>query len=987
MSIFGSSFSNGVISQLNLRQNAMFKRTPKFVQYTNSRNAWVRMVSSVNVNGSANIANYYALHGGILYNGNLRSGIGTSAQAYSTVSYGGADNKLGMRPMPGITSVEIKSKSAYGSVREVTVNFNCWDIKQLEDLELMYMRLGYTVLVEWGWNTSLKNENGDISFDIPSNVYKGVLAGSLDKEGIYAAIKNNSSTGNYDALFGKVQNYNWSARPDGGYDCSVSVISLGEILQSLKVNFSAATTSVATSGLFESGPFEKDSLVGKSYNQNVLAGMMAELFVKAVEAIPKSGGKVTTGNVQGYTLLRYDIEVLEGQKTNSAFADQGGGGAQIYIALKDFIELLNKYIILQVNKKPIVEISTKDPNGKELLCLGNILQLSIDPTICLIKNPVWADTSILNLPSDIKGLPNIINPIPLNYWQGDYKTNSLAITGNIYVNLEYIYSLVTNSSLEAQDKQEKNDISAYDFLKNLMSGISSAIGNVSTFEIYTDPLSSLAQIVDINYHGDVKYESLPKIQVQNTYSTVRTYKLESQIFNDQSTVIAIATQPEGGGSIGTNVTSLVAFNEGLKDRIIPAKTTSPSLPQAPNIEEKLKNIKENLSIIAKYTEDIKASWWESMGEFDAGQATKYANSLKDIIGAYKSLIADNGNNRAIIPTKLSLTMDGIGGIIIGNAFNIPDSALPKRYREKKVAYVVTGVNHSIQNNDWTTTIEAQTLLMMPPKGFPLQKFIEAQSSISGLLTNVVDKAYERIKSFVSKIAQRVSQAVEATTEVIEKAAQEFIQEVKQEVKIFGGETGEGCQAIAPDLSLIPDSELDIIKGTFTSNTGPVQDLAVVDGCPIARDVAKAFILMKRAAAKDKIDIRASSGFRSPYTKIEGTSTKGQKVYASAQDSLYRLYLAGKGNLAAKPMRSPHGFSVALDLNTGSVTNPGINSPLNKPRYQWLIKNAYKFGFVRYVYKEEWHWQYMPGTYQYNDRVARNNYLYAGMDVSSPCDKA
>jgi hypothetical protein len=259
----------------------------------------------------------------MLYNNALRSGIGTSTQAYSTKAYGGVDHKFGMRPMPGITSVEIKSKSAYGSVREITVNFNCWDIRQLEDLELLYMRLGYTVLVEWGWNTSLKNDDGETSFNIPLDAYTGVLNGSLDKEGIYTTIKRLSSTGNYDALYGKIQNYNWSARADGGYDCSVSIISLGEILQSLKVNFNASSTSVAISGLFSPPEtiFEQDSLVGSSYNQNVLAGMMAEIFTLATKAIPSPAKNTTaSGNIQlkqkTYTFLRYDIEVLQKQISN-----------------------------------------------------------------------------------------------------------------------------------------------------------------------------------------------------------------------------------------------------------------------------------------------------------------------------------------------------------------------------------------------------------------------------------------------------------------------------------------------------------------------------------------------------------------------------------------------------------------------------------------------------------------------------------------------
>ena len=161
MSIFRSSFTKEVQEQLTVRQNAISNRTPQSIQYLGSRNAWIRMTSSVNVdNDNGDLARKNVLLGGVLNTNNkLRSGVGSSGEAYSTTSPGGRTHLRGIRPMPGITSIDIKSKSAYGSLREVTVNFICWDITQLEDLEVLYMRPGYTVLVEWGWIPYLDNIN------------------------------------------------------------------------------------------------------------------------------------------------------------------------------------------------------------------------------------------------------------------------------------------------------------------------------------------------------------------------------------------------------------------------------------------------------------------------------------------------------------------------------------------------------------------------------------------------------------------------------------------------------------------------------------------------------------------------------------------------------------------------------------------------------------------------------------------------------------
>jgi hypothetical protein len=104
MSIFKDSFKQGVKDQLKARQEAILERTPQALQYYNSRNAWIRVTSSVNVGGSSDLANKYVLQGGILdSNKKLRAGIGGTDSAYSNKSPDGKDYRLGIHPMPGIT--------------------------------------------------------------------------------------------------------------------------------------------------------------------------------------------------------------------------------------------------------------------------------------------------------------------------------------------------------------------------------------------------------------------------------------------------------------------------------------------------------------------------------------------------------------------------------------------------------------------------------------------------------------------------------------------------------------------------------------------------------------------------------------------------------------------------------------------------------------------------------------------------------------------
>jgi hypothetical protein len=251
MSIFKDTFIPEVQGQLKARQNSLKKRDVTSIKYLNSRNAWIKMSSSVNIvtptspKGSSSLADSYQLKGGILSPQGLRAGVfnpNNLNATYDTNTPLGEPHLRGLRPMPGINSIDIRSKSAYGSLREVVVKFQCWDIKQLEDLELLYMRPGYTVLVEWGWTPYLQSNDAGNQLGIIYNTQTfDIITKTPTKEDIWKELFNKSKAtgGNYDAMFGYVKNYSWSAREDGGYDCSTTIISIGEILESLKVNFSA----------------------------------------------------------------------------------------------------------------------------------------------------------------------------------------------------------------------------------------------------------------------------------------------------------------------------------------------------------------------------------------------------------------------------------------------------------------------------------------------------------------------------------------------------------------------------------------------------------------------------------------------------------------------------------------------------------------------------------------------------------------------------
>jgi len=195
------------------------------------------------------LAERYVLEGGTLINikkgsksvSALRKGFPGAGKRGFGFTYGDplirgdAKEGYGIVPMPGITDANIRTKSAYGSLREAKINFKCHNQRQLEILELLYMRPGYTLLLEWGWTTYIDNDGNNTSkFPTIKEFFDPYVSQELIMKKI---IENKISTGgNYDGMMGICKNFNYKARPDGGYDCITEITSTGEIIESLKAS-------------------------------------------------------------------------------------------------------------------------------------------------------------------------------------------------------------------------------------------------------------------------------------------------------------------------------------------------------------------------------------------------------------------------------------------------------------------------------------------------------------------------------------------------------------------------------------------------------------------------------------------------------------------------------------------------------------------------------------------------------------------------------
>jgi hypothetical protein len=894
MSLFKEPFDKTVADQLHARQDLIGKNeyNPQDITYLNSKTAWISLKSSVNAisptsNSPTNSTTDYSA---LAKNNVLLGGLFNSKSPYIIEK-----DALGMKPMPGITNISVKNKGAYGSLRQVTVNFQCWDVKQLQRLELLYMRPGFTVLLEWGWlpyidnGGKLKNE---LHYDDKFFDRKDVDLQEYFKE---LNIKTTNSSGNYDFMFGYVMNYSWKFRDDGGYDCSTEIISTGEILESYKINFATPEISAKsfnntgtifnnTGTIFSKTVLKLDEgklkLIKKDYSQNIIRGLCSELFFRA-----ESDGNLSSGisdfnyvyENNTYSINFISLDFLNDSSSEGDNKCSISGDKNIYITLGDFVTLMNNIVLIKnpnnTKKSNVVSLSVKDRrqsskgNNEPLTCLYHPLQISIDPTVCLIKNRNFLPITLKNkftpevitykvqegnpaqkkkaydifrgiqlkipkdklilyfqrnignlddllsiekeylaLPENKEGKKSLYDDIirgsadgsdtklwdkeidavfsniefpPLGnidkpkasyflnfpyenrkkYIQNaedrinkknekEYNESVEAATSffekldsvkgkefadpksekgiieNIYINLKYIYLLANNPSLEAQDPSEKNSIELMTFLRTMLRDIQSSIGNVNNFEIFNE--ENVGYIIDLN--ASVKEEFKPfKFEVGNRNSIVRSINLESQIFSNQSTIIAISAQSDPG-KLGLENSSMVAYNRGITDRMISKKDINlgdPSIEKKDNGFAKLLiNLKEYFQGLAKTP-----SSFDPFGFSDPSLSTEsigtYKNALRDAIVFYTSQFKADNKYKDILPTKLSITMDGIGGIIIGNIFDISKDIFPPSYvgtQGIKLYYTVTGVGQDVSSDgQWITTIEGNPFI--PDSSFDTSKIL------------------------------------------------------------------------------------------------------------------------------------------------------------------------------------------------------------------------------------------------------------------------
>lgn len=320
--IIGESFDDYVKNQIDIRQKKLgtFQRDNDILTYLTGKTSWIRLTSGVDVsedkcrelnigtNFQGNeLAKKYILFNGVAsYNNNgtttLKEGLpeGGYPGLGSSAAYGFNSNAdFGLVPTPGIESIEVVPKNR-GSLRTATINIKCFNREQFTIIETLFLRLKYTLLLEWGHSVYFDN-GGTLVTNPINNVYKQFLtlkptpppppppaeipsytnvktpneilaeAGIVTADAlldpstpqsqpqpqpqsspdpnqtqILNAIKSQreNSNGNYDGFLGWVTNFSWKLEAGNVYSITIKATTYGDIIESLSATNAVAKTTV-----------------------------------------------------------------------------------------------------------------------------------------------------------------------------------------------------------------------------------------------------------------------------------------------------------------------------------------------------------------------------------------------------------------------------------------------------------------------------------------------------------------------------------------------------------------------------------------------------------------------------------------------------------------------------------------------------------------------------------------------------------------------
>ncbi len=553
----------------------------------------------------------------------------------SNKAYGLGGLDFGFQPMPGITGVEINHVNR-GSIKKATITLKAYNKFQFELIDLLYLRLGFSMLVEWGNSHYIESDGDNPNKKI--NIGDITTVGATLTEQFWFQSKGASPLemseeiekyrkkydSNYDAMFGKVTNFNWSYNNDGSYDITIQLISLGDVVESFKIN----TLPNPDNNLLTEDEANKDQISLLLYKKRIEIGRFQNNDPDFKYILNPSANQQATSenitNADRIQLLKNTFTNFFGSTDISSLTNVNVAKIGYYVRFGALLDFIKDHILTQYKGKdskpyPIVDINTNS--------FGNVMaifpnQISIDPRICVTNTNFFDPPITQNNPLLGSLLPfSVQNPVPHGKLM------------NIYLSFNFIEKILETNL------DKKGDLSLFNFIKSICDGINKSLGSVNNLEPIIDDETNILTIIDqtqfagrdelrkfisstiskvgsqdsevakfnnnLEQIEEIEEPSIPfNIYGYNltsketpTSNFIKSYSFTTEISPDLANTITIGATANGN-VVGEDATSFTKWNKGLTDKFkVLASNPPPSKlnPDFKSSEES--NVSNNSSII------------------------------------------------------------------------------------------------------------------------------------------------------------------------------------------------------------------------------------------------------------------------------------------------------------------------------------------------------------------------------------------------------
>ena len=299
MAIIGKPFQDYVKNQVTQRQESLGEgfggtnthRKLNTLNVYNSSTPWMRLASAVSITkpteDSPGISVYQQILNSGLFDGfgenawggrelaknfvlqgapnTVKAGVNIATAATDTTAaipndagkaygfgYGSSqiNSQQGYVPPPGVTNIDFEYKND-GALAFATVSIKAFSATQFSMIDILYMRPGYTCLLEFGHSIYYNNKGELINFSPSFTSPFGYLF-NPDSSPSYTTMaekiqkEKSKHHGNYEGFFARIMKFNWKFNMDGSYDITVKLMGLGSVITSLKTNIPKMTSTPST---------------------------------------------------------------------------------------------------------------------------------------------------------------------------------------------------------------------------------------------------------------------------------------------------------------------------------------------------------------------------------------------------------------------------------------------------------------------------------------------------------------------------------------------------------------------------------------------------------------------------------------------------------------------------------------------------------------------------------------------------------------------